>query len=217
LEQGLVVAIGASNKDASVLLATHHLMMSTATWQSLMDQIIAIVGEYHRQHPLRAGMLREELKSRLKLETRLFDELILEGARTNRLVAVESFVHLPNHVVKYSAMQQGQVDRLLRTFEQNRFTPPSVTESETQVGAEVFNALIEQGKLVKVNDEVVFSGAAYREMVNRITAHLKANPSITVAQVRDMFGASRKYALGLMEYLDQQHITRRIGDERVLR
>jgi selenocysteine-specific elongation factor len=54
-------------------------------------------------------------------------------------------------------------------------------------------------------------------MIDRITAHLKANPSITVAQVRDMFGASRKYALGLMEYLDQQHITRRMGDERVLR
>ena len=217
LGQGLVVAIGAGNKEIGALLTSHHLMMATATWQNLLDQIVALVGEYHRQHPLRAGMLREELKSRLKVETRLFDELILEGARANRLSAVESIVHLPNHVVKFNSVQQAQVDRLLKTFAQNRYTPPSVAESETQVGAEVFNALVDQGKLVKVNEEVVFSSAAYREMVERITAHLKTNPSITVAQVRDMFGASRKYALGLMEYLDQQHITRRIGDERVLR
>jgi selenocysteine-specific elongation factor len=54
-------------------------------------------------------------------------------------------------------------------------------------------------------------------MVNRIRAHLQAQGKITVAQVRDLFGTSRKYALGLMEHLDAQGITRRVGDERVLR
>jgi selenocysteine-specific elongation factor len=54
-------------------------------------------------------------------------------------------------------------------------------------------------------------------MVERVVAHIKEHGSITVAEVRDMFQASRKYALALMEHLDDQRITKRVGDERVLR
>ena len=54
-------------------------------------------------------------------------------------------------------------------------------------------------------------------MVDKIVAHLKTKGSVTVAEVRDMFGSSRKYVLALLEHLDEQKITRRVGDERVLR
>ena len=64
---------------------------------------------------------------------------------------------------------------------------------------------------------LVFLSETYREMVAQISDFIRENGSITVAQVRDMFSASRKYALGLMEHLDQVKITRRVGDERVLR
>jgi selenocysteine-specific elongation factor len=64
---------------------------------------------------------------------------------------------------------------------------------------------------------VVFTAAAYRQMEERVVAHLRAEGSITVAEVRDLFGTSRKYALALVEYLDQSRITRRVGDVRVLR
>ncbi len=217
LAQGLVLAIGVKDATASALLTSHHWIITTATWQNWLDQMTALVSEYHHRNPLRIGMLREEVKSRLKLEPRLFDELLAEAVRTARMVSVESFIRLPTHVVKFNSQQQAQISRLLKTFEQNRFTPPSVAEAEAQVGAEIFNALLEQGKLIKVSNDVVFLMTAYQEMVKRIVEHLHANPTITVAQVRDLFGASRKYSLALMEYLDQQHITRRMGDERVLR
>ena len=99
----------------------------------------------------------------------------------------------------------------------DRFTPPSFDECAALVGPDVLNALIEQGRVVKMNEGVVFAADAYREMVERLRAHLGKHGSITVAQVRDMFGASRKYALGLMEHLDDIRLTRRVGDERVLR
>jgi len=81
----------------------------------------------------------------------------------------------------------------------------------------VLYALIEQGRLVKTSEDVAFLAEAYQEMVKRVIAHIQEHGSITVAQVRDMFGASRKYALALMEHLDDRRITRRVGDERVLR
>ena len=71
--------------------------------------------------------------------------------------------------------------------------------------------------MVKVNESVVFTAAAYEDMAGRIIEHLNANGSVTVADARTIFGTSRKYVLPLLEYLDQQRITRRVGDERVLR
>lgn len=81
----------------------------------------------------------------------------------------------------------------------------------------MLGVLLEEGRLVRVSESVLFLSDTYDEMVARIVDHIKAEGSITVAQVRDMFQASRKYALALMEYLDEQHITKRVGDERVLR
>ena len=71
--------------------------------------------------------------------------------------------------------------------------------------------------MVRVNESVVFAASAYRELTDQIVAHLNENGSITVADVRTMFDTSRKYSLPLLEHLDQQRITRRVGDERVLR
>ena len=107
--------------------------------------------------------------------------------------------------------------RLLAAFATNPFAPPSVVDSISLVGEDLFAWLVDSGKLIRVGDDVVFADEAYQEMVDRIVNRLQEEGSITVAQVRDMFGASRKYALALMEYLDSQRITRRVGDQRVLR
>jgi selenocysteine-specific elongation factor len=85
------------------------------------------------------------------------------------------------------------------------------------LGEELFNALLENGTLVRLSADVVFLHETVVEMQVRVTAHLQREGSITVAQVRDLFNTSRKYALALMEYLDEQRVTRRVGDARVLR
>ena len=82
---------------------------------------------------------------------------------------------------------------------------------------DLLNLLIERQQVVKVSDSVVFSTSAYNEMVERVMAHIKVQSKVTLAEVRDMFKTSRKYALALLEHLDSKKITRRVGDERVLR
>lgn len=78
-------------------------------------------------------------------------------------------------------------------------------------------ALLELRTLVKLGSEVLLSGATYDEMVAKTKDFMRQNGKITVAQVRDLFNTSRKYAVAFLEYLDDQQITRRTGDERVLR
>lgn len=77
--------------------------------------------------------------------------------------------------------------------------------------------LEDRGDIVRVDERVVFAAEAYREMVERVVAHLKEQETVTLAQVRDLLGTSRRYAQALLEHMDQQRITRRVGDQRVLR
>ena len=218
LAAGQILVLGAEKgMDPQALAASGKPLISALGWAGLMDRVTGLLGEYHRQHPLRVGMPRGELKSRLRLETRLFNEVVELAARQGIVALAGETLRLPEHEVRFSPQQQARVDALLAAFAKNPYTPPSVAEAEALVGPEVLRALIEQGVLVKVSEDVCFLEETYREMVDRVVGHIKERGSITVAQVRDMFGASRKYALALMEHLDDRRVTRRVGDERVLR
>jgi selenocysteine-specific elongation factor len=162
-------------------------------------------------------MPREELKSRLDLPTKLFNALLSHASMRNGLTEEGAAVRLPQHQVRFSAEQQDRIDQLLARFAENPYATPSVPESEAAVGPELLSFLVEDGRLVRVSESVIFLRDTYDEMVGRVMAHIRDEGSITVAEVRDLFRASRKYALALMEHLDDQRITKRVGDKRVLR
>jgi selenocysteine-specific elongation factor len=122
-------------------------------------------------------------------------------------------VRLSSHRIELSTRQKAMVDAYLKSLAQNPYSPPS----DLVIDAELLDVLIEQRQVVRVSDNVVFAASAYKEMLDQIMSHLKSRGKITVAEVRDMFQTSRKYALALMEHLDEQKVTRRVGDERVLR
>ena len=82
---------------------------------------------------------------------------------------------------------------------------------------ELLNLLVNQGRIVKMKENIIFSSHSYNTMLNTIVKYTETNGTITVAQVRDIFKTSRKYAVAFLEYLDENKITRRIGDERILR
>jgi len=203
------------------LPATSYLITRSG-WGALRERTEKMLAEYHGMFPLRAGMLREEVKSRLvryqpKLTPKLFNEIVRRATQEGWLVETGSTIRLAQHQATFTAKQQQAVDFLLYTFRQEPYTTPSVTQCEEQVGAEVLSALLEQGQLVKLNEDVIFLTETYEGMRDRLVAYLQEHGTITVAQVRDQFGTSRKYALAFLGYLDEKRITRRVGDERVLR
>jgi selenocysteine-specific elongation factor len=203
--------------NTQYLIANNPYLISIAGWERLLDKLTTALRDYHQRYPLRQGMPREELKSQLRLSTKLLNEVVNEAASEGKLVDEEATLRLPEHQVEFSPDQEHQVYKLLAAFRKNPYTTPSVTDSEAMVGTEVLNALIQQGKLIQVSEDVLFLKETYEEMVERVIEHIKEKGTITVAQVRDMFAASRKYVLALMEHLDERRVTRRVGDERVLR
>ncbi len=193
--------------------ASGALFYSASGWHRTQEKTRDILQTYHQQFPLRRGAPKEELRSRLGLPAQVFGLVLARAAREGVAVDEESSVRLPGHAVRFSPEQQRQAEAYLRALEGTPYSPPT----DSPADPELLNALVDQGKVVRVSDEVVFAASAYQEMTRRITEAIKARGKITVAEVRDLFGTSRKYALALMEHLDQQHVTRRVGDDRVLR
>jgi len=193
--------------------------VSARGWQALGQEVRNLLASYHQQQPLRSGMPREELKSRLGLSPKLFAEVVERLQDEGQLAGDEASLRLPEHKVELNHEQEEKSRRLLHELGRSPYAPPSLTDLQRDLGlsAEVINVLVSQGRIRKVSESVAFTAAAYDEMLERIKEHLRAQGSITVGEVRDMFSTSRKYALALLEHLDEQRITRRVGDERVLR
>ena len=101
-------------------------------------------------------------------------------------------------------------------FQHQPYATPSYKDSSAAVGEEVLGVLIARGDLVQASPEVLFLPQTYEDMVARVRLTISQEGSITLAQVRDLFGTSRKYAQALLEHLDETGVTKRVADARVL-
>ncbi|MBU0493694.1 MAG: selenocysteine-specific translation elongation factor [Chloroflexi bacterium] len=214
-EQALLLDLKLVDRDVDTLPAAATIM-ATAGWLALRDRVAAALAAYHQRYPLRGGMPREELKSRLQLASRLFNQVLERAVSEGVLIEGEATVRQPTHQVTFTPDQQRRIDTLLSTLKREPFAPPSRPDMEQAVGEDVLASLIEDGTLVKVRGDILFHSPAYARMRAGIMEHLERDGVITVAQVRDLFNTSRKYAIAFMEHLDEARVTRRVGDERVL-
>ena len=210
----------AIHEGATAEFAPSQLVVGSAAWERLKERSVALVKQFHAQFPLKRGMGREELKSRLgiaspKVNNLLVGRLLTEGA----LVETETrggsgpVLSLPGFEVRFNPAQQKQAEALLTAFRNAPYTPPNIPELGTDPN--IVAALVDSGQLKKVSEAVYFLGEIYEKMSAAILKQLDERGQITLAEVRDMFNASRKPVQALLEYLDDQKITRRVGDARV--
>jgi selenocysteine-specific elongation factor len=212
-----VFVLSPASNSLDSLASNPQYVASLAGWAALLGRLTGEVARFHRDQPLRRGMPREALKSRLKLETRLFNEAMARAVAEEALVESEMVVRLPDHRVRFSPDQQQAVDRLLREFRNAPYSTPSYKDSVSAVGEDVLLALIEAGQLVRLSPDVLLLAETYDALNAWVRQYISEHGGVNVAQVRDAFNTSRKYALALLEYMDDQRITKRVGDDRVLR
>ncbi|HZW03225.1 MAG TPA: selenocysteine-specific translation elongation factor [Anaerolineaceae bacterium] len=204
-------------EDGPLTVGSGILVAARSQWERLSDVAAAEVRSYHQAYPLRRGMPREALKSRLKVTPRVFQAALRRWLQAGRLAENGTNVHLPEHRVRFSPQQQAAVDRLLERFDQAPYAPPSVKEAQAAVSEEVYTVLIERGDLVQVSPDVVFRQAVFDRLVEAVREHLQNHETLSVVEFRDRFETSRKYALAFLEYLDQIGVTVRVEDARKLR
>ena len=189
------------------------VVYSAQGWAILASKIRAILQSYHNQYPLRKGAPTQELRSRLDIQQQVYLKVLGRLVEDSVIEEKDQYVHLPDHLVVLSPDMAIKSESYLKILEEDLYSPPT----DQAPDPELLAAMVEMGKVIKVNESVVFSASAYEQLVESIKNHIISQGSITVADARTMFDTSRKYILPLLEYLDQQRITQRIGDERVLR
>jgi selenocysteine-specific elongation factor len=199
------------------------LVISERTWQNLSQEAVEIVAKYHQSFPLRWGMPKEELRSRLKLNrnspvnSRLFNAAVKKLVSEAQLEENGPLLLIPGYTIQLTEQQRRQTDNLLRRFAASPYTPPSVKESQAEVGEDLYQALIDQEVLIPLSGEVVFRKEDYESMVAEVRKLIEKEGTVSAAQVRDHFNTSRRYALALLEHLDAVGLTIREGDVRRLR
>jgi selenocysteine-specific elongation factor len=190
--------------------------VGTLGWRSLAERVVTTLSAYHGQFPLRLGMPKEELKSRLALAPRVFSESMARWLLECTVAEDGTVLRLPSHSVRFTPQQEQRIAQSMAALAKVPYTPPSRAELERDLAPDVVQGLLDLGRLVKVSEDVLFLESAYREMVQRVVMEIQEKGATDVATVRDIFNTSRKYAIALMEHLDTTHVTRREGDARVL-
>jgi selenocysteine-specific elongation factor len=186
-------------------------------WEAITQRATTEVEAYHAQHPLRAGIAREELRSRLRLPPSSFPAVLATLLDESLLEERDGGIATPTHRVLLES-SDGPAGRLLKLLGDHPFTPPSLHEAmdQSHAGPEVVRALAQRGDIVRLSEDVAFTKDAYSNAVALVKDIIATTGSITVAQLRDRMGASRRPMLALLEHLDAEKVTRRVGDHRVL-
>jgi len=151
-----------------------HLILA-GKWKALKEELLGIVSAYHKEHPLRTGIVKEEIKSRMNLDSKLFDSL-LNNMMTDGVIVERggNTIALMDFRVEFSDDDEKLIEQLLERFNQQPFSPPTKKECVSLVGDDIFFALVNKGILVKVSVDIVFEKNTYQRMVEDIVSIIKS-------------------------------------------
>jgi selenocysteine-specific elongation factor len=190
----------------------------------LRSQTLALLEAFHAENPLRSGISREELRSRAgNAQDRVFAQLLGSLEAEDVVRSEKDQVRLASHTIRLTAEQQRVVSGVEADFRQAGAAPPSPEEALGKMGVkgsekhELFQLLVSDRRLVRVRESLYFHAEALAAIQDKLIACLRQKKEVGPADVKDLLGISRKYAIPLMEYFDAQRVTVRQGERRVLR
>lgn len=192
--------------------------------EELETKVNIVLGDFHKKNPLRTGMSKEELRTKImqSAKQRIYDEL-LDYLSSRHIVKINGqFVSLWDFEIKFSPEQEKIKNQILNIYASNKYNPPKPKELPVMLNVQekeinqILDALIKDGQLIKVDQENVFYKDAISDAQRLMVEYIKDNGSIQLGQFRDMLGTSRKFAMAILDYFDRNKITKRIEDKRVL-
>ncbi|OGP90844.1 MAG: selenocysteine-specific translation elongation factor [Deltaproteobacteria bacterium RBG_16_47_11] len=193
-------------------------------YQRLKEMVLTRLIEFHQRFPMKSGLAKEELRTKLpgEMDVRLFQTLLNELIQLKKVVMEKDKLRLPSHQIA-SADEKGLMKRVEGALRTADLQPPSSkelsdqwSENEQEVQA-VLEHLVHEGILIKIKSGMYFHRISIERLKEKLINYLKQHQEITTPQFKEMTRVSRKYAIPLIEYFDQTRLTLRLGDKRVLR
>jgi len=206
--------------DKDKRLYVHEQVLS-----DLQSRIGDLLAGYHKANPLKPGMSREELKSKLppEVDSKLFTLMLQQMVRAGDVAQDEDMVHLASHRVSLGADHQVLRDRILQVYQAGGLMPPYFKafcqDAGTPVAAghQVLSLLVDEGLMVKIKEDLYYHHEPLDRLKQQVVAFFDTHDELTTLQFKDMTGTSRKFMIPLLEYFDTIQFTIRVGDTRKLR
>ena len=203
----------------------NRVFVHRSLFDELQHKTVQIMETYHREYPLKAGMTKEALKSKLPrgLSPRAFNLLLHELTKSDTVVQAKEVIRLSEHKIALEADQEDIRHKIEEAYLQSGLQPPYFRELVASMGQDssrmrdVLGHMLEEGALVKVKEDLYFHKDVIAALKDRLISYLKANSEITTPQFKEMIKVTRKYLIPLIEYFDATKVTLRIGDVRRLR
>jgi len=198
------------------------VLVDSWTYAGAQNRTLNALRQFHDANPLVAGMSKEELRDRITLSPEVFDSVLGKLAEEKKVEVLGELVHLPGRGVVMKDEEAESKKIIEQAFASAGLKVPSLKEvlaglKVDKVRAQKIVTLLLRDKiLIKISEELVFHQSALLDLRHKIAALKNTAPKIDVAHFKDMTGVSRKYAIPLLEYLDRERVTRRVGDERLI-
>ena len=197
-------------------------LLATDAAQKTREKLIAALDAFHKANPLVAGISKEELREKLGLHQTVLEALLSQLVRDKKVEVAGEQVRLAGRGVELKDEEAKAKEQIERAFAQAGLKVPLMKEVLDKLPVDKARAqklvtlLLRDRVLVKLADDLVFHHSALESLRQLMAAQKTKTPKIDVPTFKDLIGVTRKYAIPLLEYLDQQRITRRVGDERII-
>jgi selenocysteine-specific elongation factor len=204
------------------LLICDQVLVVPAAFAEAKADVLQALKKFHDANPLVAGMSKEELRDRARLGPEVFYSVLGQLAEDKKLAVAGELVHLAGRGVVMKDEEAESKKIIEQAFESAGLKVPSLKEVLAGLKVDKIRAqkivtlLLRDRVLIKISEELVFHHSALLDLRQKIAALKATAPQIDVGRFKDMTGVSRKYAIPLLEYLDRERVTRRVGDERVI-
>ena len=219
LQPAALAAVLAGEIDHGRLFHLGARWLTPHAWERLAARLTGTVQAYHQAHPLRRGMPKEELRSKMGIPVDLLSGSLSGLIDAGIVRESGGEIALSDHRQGLTPEQETAARAFLTDLNEHPFNPPPLAElvRRHHLTPALLQYLVSEQRVVRINDDTVFARPAYDQAVSRLRTHLAEHRTLTVAAARDVLGSTRRYVLPLLEWLDAQKITRRVGDDRILR
>lgn len=207
-------------KDKVAFRVSDNVVIHTDYLNRLKDSAVKLLESYHKENPLREGMKKDEFRNKLIK----YEDISVVDKITDSLVNRKVLKYVNNCVAlaDFEVQQDNNQQEIENAFLQGGFSP----ESPDQIAArfpkvknfkQVLESLVNTGKLVRVEEKILLHADYYNKALTLAREHVEKNGQITLAEMRDLMGASRKFAVAVLEYWDKRGITKKVGDARTFK
>ena len=198
------------------------LFIHSEFYNKLKELIVSIIEEYHKKYPLRAGIPKEELRSRIRAikDVRLFNYMIESLIKEGLIVSELDNIRIKGYSPTLTREQEKVKSEIEKIYKESKFQPPyfkEIREKWPDLADEVLEYLLSQGILVKIKEDLYLHKESLEKMIADVRAFLKKHGQMSVGDFKALTNTTRKYSIPFLEYLDKSQITVRVGDIRKLR